>query len=213
MPITFCLRRSRAWRAIGAFFVAGQVVSAAEPDLVNIRAVDPTIVIELRYAGPNNVTQRALYPPDMQPLVRPSVANRLLQAQSYLQVRGFRLKIWDAYRPKAAQDQLWQHARNADYVANPADGRALHGWGVAVDATLVREDGSPVVMPTDFDDFTPAAMLRYTGNDFTVRNNLWLLQRAMGLAGFYGMRTEWWHFIAKDWKKYGAVQDVTISSR
>jgi D-alanyl-D-alanine dipeptidase len=137
-----------------------------------------------------------------------------VQAQSYLQVRGYRLKIWDAYRPKAAHDQLWQMSRNTDYVADPADGiGSLHTWGVAVDATLIYENGKAVMMPTDFDDFTPAAMLRYHGNDMSIRSHLYTLLHAMGLAGFYGMRTEWWHFVAKDWRKYRTVSDVQISAR
>lgn len=182
--------------------------------MVNIQTVDPTIAVDLRYATANNVLLRPFYPANMPALVRPSVAQRLLAAQAYLQVRGFRLKIWDAYRPKAAHEQLWQASRNNTYVADPADGRgSLHTWGVAVDATLVYENGREVTMPTDFDDFTPAATLHYTGNDAAIRSHLITLQRAMARAGFYGMRTEWWHFVAQDWQKYRAISDVTISAR
>jgi zinc D-Ala-D-Ala dipeptidase len=197
-----------------AFLLFAPVLAQAEPELVNIQAVDPTIAVELRYAGPRNLAQRALYPAGMPALVRPSVAARLLVAQSYLQVRGYRLKIWDAYRPKAAHDQLWQMSRNTDYVANPADGiGSLHTWGVAIDATLVYENGQEVSMPTDFDDFTPAAMLHYSGTDLGIKAHLHTLQSAMVRAGFYGMRTEWWHFVAKDWQKYRAISDVQVSSR
>ena len=186
-------------------------LSAFGNELVNIKTVDPTIEVELRYAGNRNVTGRPLYPPNMPALVRPSVAAQLTVAQSYLQVRGFRLKIWDAYRPKAAHDQLWQFQPNTDFVANPMDGGSLHSWGVAVDATLVDLNGRNVEMPTDFDDFTPAAMLRYLGPSRSVREHLFTLQRAMARAGFYGMRTEWWHFIAKDWQKYRAIDEVKSS--
>lgn len=199
--------------ALAAFFVALPALRA-QPELVNIQSIDPTIAVELRYAGNRNIAQHPLYPANMPALVRPSVGARLLEAQSYLQMRGYRLKIWDAYRPKAAHDQLWEFSRNHDYVADPADPRgSLHTWGVAVDATLITENGKEVAMPTDFDDFTPAAMLRYTGNDATIRANLHTLQRAMAKAGFYGMRTEWWHFVSKDWQKYRPVTDVTISAR
>lgn len=201
-------------RALLALALALPALANAEPELVNIRSIDPTIAVELRYAGPRNVAQRALYRGSMPALVRPSVAARLMVAQRYLQGRGFRLKIWDAYRPKSAHDQLWQLSRNTDYVANPADGiGSLHTWGVAVDATLVTEDGREVTMPTDFDDFTPAAVLHYNGSDPTIRRNLHTLQRAMSLAGFYGMRTEWWHFVAKDWTKYRTISEVSVSAR
>ena len=197
-----------------ALLIALPVLAQAQPELVNIQTLDPTILVELRYAGPRNMAQRRLYPADMPALVRPEVAARLLKAQSYLQIRGFGLKIWDAYRPKAAQDQLWQLSRNTDYVANPADGTgSLHTWGVAVDATLVDAKGRDVAMPTDFDDFTPAAMLHYKGNDPGIRTHLLILQRAMARAGFYGLRTEWWHFVTKDWQKFRAISDAQLSSR
>lgn len=147
-------------------------------------------------------------------MVRPSVAAKLAAAQSALLPLGYRLKIWDAYRPKAAHDQLWQLVPNKDYVANPADGiGSLHTWGVAVDATLVDNSGREVAMPTDFDDFTPAAMLRYTGNDPGIGAHLHALQRAMGKAGFFGMRTEWWHFISKGWSEYRAIPEYGLISQ
>ncbi|HEX8281571.1 MAG TPA: M15 family metallopeptidase [Chthoniobacterales bacterium] len=180
--------------------------AAPEPELVDIRKVDPTIVVELRYAGSRNIAQRPIYPEKMPALVRPGLAAQLVVAQNYLRERGFRLKIWDAYRPKAAHEQLWQLYPNKAFVANPADGiGSLHTWGVAVDATLVDDEGRDVLMPTDFDEFTPAAVLRYAGGDALVRTHLHTLQRAMARAGFFGMRTEWWHFVAKNWEKYRAI--------
>ncbi len=177
-----------------------------EPELVDLHVVDPTIVIDLRYASSRNIAGRPLYPANMPALVRPSVAAKLVAAQNQLLPRGYRLKIWDAYRPKAAHDQLWQLYPDRRYVGNPSDGvGSLHTWGVAVDATLVDEKGREVQMPTDFDEFTPAAMLKYTGRDPFVKGHLHTLQRAMARAGFLGMRTEWWHFISKGWSKYRPI--------
>ena len=116
---------------------------------------------------------------------------------------GFRLTIWDAYRPAAVQEQLWQAVRNEDYVADPNAGAgSLHSWGVAVDATLSDTWNNPVSMPSDFDDLTPAAMWRYRGSNPSIRAHLRLLQFTMGQAGFYGLRTEWWHFTIEEWQKY-----------
>ena len=183
-------------------------------ELVDIKKVDPTILVELRYAGSNNVAGRPLYPPDMPALVRASVAQRLVKAQAYLQQSHYGLKIWDAYRPPQAQAQLWQLLRNASFVANPADGRgSLHTWGVAVDATLVDDKGNELAMPTDFDAFTPAAGLYYNGNAPEVALHLKILQAAMKHGGFYGLRTEWWHFIAYNWKKFGPVRETHFSAR
>ena len=89
----------------------------------------------------------------------------------------------------------------------------MHTRGAAVDATLVDSSGSEVAMPTDFDNFTPAAMIAYQGGDPVVRSNLKLLQKAMAHAGFYGLRTEWWHFCAPDWKKYPQVPELKIEPK
>ncbi len=171
--------------------------------LVDIRRVDPTIVIDLRYATSNNIAHRPLYPPRMPPLVRPELAERLVAAQTLLRHYEFRLKIWDAYRPESVQTELWQASRNNDYVADPDAGAgSLHRWGIAVDATLVDRLGHPVEMPTDFDDFTPAASWNYLGPRVIVRQHLHLLQMVMRIAGFYGLRSEWWHFTLSDWKRF-----------
>ena len=172
-------------------------------DLVDIRKIDRSIVIDLRYAGANNIAGHPLYPPGTAALVRPDVARRLVLAQTFLRRYKFGLKIWDAYRPKTAQTELWKAARSNVYVADPeTTNGSMHSWGLAVDATLVDARKQEVRMPTDFDDFTPAAMWRYQGTDPTVRANLVLLQVAMREGGFYGLRAEWWHFVAKDWKDH-----------
>ncbi|PYJ92305.1 MAG: peptidase M15 [Verrucomicrobia bacterium] len=180
-------------------FAAAQ---AAIP-LVDIKSVDPTILVELRYAGRNNLTGHPLYPLGTRALVRPEVASRLSKAKTFLRHYQYRLKIWDAYRPVAVQVKLWQAVHNNDYVANPETGAgSLHSWGLAVDATLVDAWNRPVRMPTDFDDFTPAAMWHYAGPDFEIRSHVHLLQIAMRNAGFYGLPTEWWHFTIANWQEY-----------
>ncbi len=196
------------------FLVYGLVPAAfsqtPESSFVNIKTVDPTILVDLRYASEKNVTHHVLYPAHMPALVRASVAERLVAAQKFLRAHGFGLKIWDAYRPRAAQEQLWELTRKTTFVADPNDGvGSLHTRGVAVDVTLVDSWGRDVAMPTDFDNFTPAAMLVYRGDNPTVRFNLQMLQRAMGRTGFYGLRNEWWHFCAEDWAKYPPVAEVT----
>ena len=188
---------------LGAF--AGQIRAAPPPQkpdfpLVDIRTIDPSIVIDLRYAGSNNVAARPLYRPEMAPLVRPELAGRLVKAQLFLRRYNYSLKIWDAYRPQSVQIELWKAAARNNYVADPHAGAgSLHRWGVAVDATLVGPYNRPVSMPTDFDNFTPAAMWRYQGRDPMIGEHLRLLQVAMWSAGFYGWPSEWGHFTVENW--------------
>jgi zinc D-Ala-D-Ala dipeptidase len=193
----------RRWAFTGLAAILIPINANAEPPLVDIQSVDPTIVIDLRYAGNNNLLKRPLYPQGMRALARPEVAAALSKAQITLRRYQYGLKIWDAYRPVTVQTKLWQASHNSDYVANPEVGvGSLHSWGIAVDATLVDSWNRPVNMPSDFDDFTPAAMWRYTGPSFQVLGHVRLLQWAMHRAGFWGMRTEWWHFTIADWKKF-----------
>lgn len=186
--------------------VAAALVSTnakADDRLVDIQSVNPTIVVDLRYAGENNLVRHPLYPQGTRAMARPEVASALTTAQVFLRRYQYGLKIWDAYRPIAVQTKLWKASPNSDYVANPQTGvGSLHSWGIAVDATLVDSWNRPVKMPTDFDDFTPAAMWRYTGPSFEILGHLRLLQYAMHRAGFWGMRTEWWHFTIADWQKF-----------
>jgi D-alanyl-D-alanine dipeptidase len=190
---------------------AGKV--GANPDLVEIKSVVPSIVVDLRYGTPQNVTGRPLYPPGMRAMVVPSVAQQLAGAQKFLCQYGYGLKIWDAYRPKGAQVLLWQLAGKSNYIADPENGfGSMHSWGVSVDATLVDVWGRSVTMPTDFDEFTPAATMYYQGIDPMVRAHLRLLQVAMAGNRFYGLRIEWWHFTTADWKKYVPYQEAKQSA-
>jgi D-alanyl-D-alanine dipeptidase len=213
-------RKILAHTLSGALLVSGCLPCLAfEPgaaakgsEFVVIKSVDSSIAIDLRYASQNNVARRPLYPPGTVAVVRASVAERLVVAQKYLKEKGYGLKIWDAYRPQAIQEKLWQTTHNRSYVSDPNEGRgSMHIRGAAVDATLVDASGRDVPMPTDFDSFTPAALLQYQGGDQIVRTNLKLLQKAMAHGGFYGLRTEWWHFCAPDWKRYPPVPDLKFA--
>lgn len=185
--------------------VCGLVTAAngqTDFQLVDIHKIDKSIAIDLRYAGPNNIAHRPLYPAGMRAMTRPEVAKCLVAAQKILTHYDYSLKIWDAYRPISAQHVLWAASRNNTYVADPGAGAgSLHTWGLAIDATLVTRNHKPVSMPTDFDDFTPAAFWKYEGADPQIRLHLRLLQICMGRSGFYGLRSEWWHFASQKWKE------------
>jgi D-alanyl-D-alanine dipeptidase len=185
-----------------------------ETEFVDIKRVEKSIAVDLRYAGTNNVAHHPLYPAGTPAWVRAGVAQRLVVVQEYLRKKGYGLKVWDAYRPQSAQEKLWQLTHNRSFVADPKEGRgSMHIRGAAVDVTLVDSSGNEVPMPTDFDSFTPAALIESKGQTPSVRGNLKLLQKAMAHGGFYGLRTEWWHFCAPDWKKYDPVPELRMESQ
>ena len=211
-----CLRPIVGWFRLGGWllvfgssFSSERTAAAGEPtwqslvagrELVDVRKDDPTIVVEMRYATPRNCVGTVIYPPDFPCLTRPDTAVRLHLVETLLHNWGYRLKIWDAYRPQTAQDILYKRWAGKGFVANPDEGPgSLHTWGLAVDATMVDLFGHEVAMPSGFDVFTPDASAIYTGTNREAAFHLHLLQGAMGAAGFMGIRNEWWHFAVKNW--------------
>jgi zinc D-Ala-D-Ala dipeptidase len=151
------------------------------------------LVVDLRYATEDNFLGRAVYPPGARCLLLPEAAERLAQAAQLLRAQGFRLKVYDCYRPRAVQWEMWKLYPRPGYVANPRKG-SNHNRGAAVDLTLVTAGGEEVEMPTSFDTFTRAAHQGYAGGSARSRANRERLRVAMEAAGFRPNRMEWWHF-------------------
>lgn len=162
-------------------------------DFAAIAEYVPDILVELQYASPNNFTGQIIY--DFQDaFLRYGTVKKLMAAQEELQEVGLRLKIWDAFRPVAAQFRLWEACPDSTYVANPETGYSNHSRGNAVDVTLVDENGQELEMPTGFDDFSALADRNYSDCSETAAQNASLLQSVMEAHGFSGYFGEWWHF-------------------
>ena len=166
----------------------------AEDALVDVCTYLPGVYADLRYATENNFTGQVIYD-FTQPQLRYGTLKKLAQAQEMLAARDLALKIWDAYRPVSAQFRLWEVCPDPQYVADPTKGYSGHSRGNTVDVTLVSADGSPVPMPTDFDDFTAMADRDYSDvSDTAAYDNVRLLEDTMVSCGFRPYSAEWWHF-------------------
>ena len=170
------------------------IAAANRHGLVDVRAVIPDVVIDLRYATAGNVAHRPLYPADMPCLIERRTGQQLAQVARELARHGYRIKIWDAYRPPQSHLALWKAVPNGNYVSAPSETLSMHCAGAAVDMTVVDSRGRELKMPTGFDTFSPQAAAAYIGSDPEVAKNIALLQGAMQRAGFSTMKTEWWHF-------------------
>lgn len=165
------------------------------------------IVEDLRYARPDNFTGRTLYS-FRRAWLRRGTAEKLARAQALLEAQGFRLKLWDAFRPLPVQFLMWELCPDSDYVADPTRGGcSRHNRGSAVDVTLVALDGAEVEMPTGFDDFTGAARRDAPCPSAAARAHSALLERAMTACGFVPYEGEWWHF--NDADLYPLERDFT----
>ena len=175
------------------------MIAAAGP-LVDLRQTVPGVVLEIRYAGPENFLGRALYSRPAA-FLRRSSAEKLSKAAESLRAKGLRLMVFDAYRPLSVQRLMWEAKPDLRYVADPARGSA-HNRGGAVDVGLCDAAGRPLAMPSAFDEFGPRAAHDAPGASPEARANARVLKAAMEEAGFVPLAAEWWHYrdpASKDW--------------
>ncbi len=166
------------------------------PGWIDLGTLDSSMIFEMRYADTNNFVSEKLYP-CARCLLREEPARSLLKAQRLLRTSGLSLKIFDCYRPLSVQEHLWAKVPDAKYVTPPERG-SMHNRGIAVDLTLVDENGVELDMGTAFDFFGPEAHHTYRNLPAQVLDNRKHLMEVMQLTGFQEIRTEWWHYSYKD---------------
>lgn len=176
--------------------------------LVDVGALDSSLVLDIKYATDDNFLDRAVYD-EARCLLVPDAADRLLATERSLREEGYRLVVWDCYRPRSVQFAMWEILPDPDYVADPEKG-SRHNRGAAVDVGLLTLDDEPVPLPTEHDDFTPRAHRDATDLPAEAIENRERLERAMEAAGWEGIATEWWHFDAPGWENY-PLRDVPLS--
>ncbi|GMW00163.1 MAG: hypothetical protein AMXMBFR84_13010 [Candidatus Hydrogenedentota bacterium] len=164
----------------------------ASQELVDLEVLIPDIVLDIRYATENNFTGRQIYPEARCFLIE-EAALALLKVQADLRSQGYRLKVFDGYRPLSVQKIFWEILPDPRYVADPSVG-SRHNRGYAIDLTLVDLQGNDVPMPTDYDDFSERSHRTFAGVSSDVARNREILEKAMKKHGFIPFPTEWWHF-------------------
>jgi zinc D-Ala-D-Ala dipeptidase len=194
---------SLVWLALAASAATDGGVTT---DLVDAAASVPGLTVELRYATDDNFLGKAVYPATARCLLLKPVAARLAAVARALAPAGYRLHVWDCYRPLHVQWAMWRLVPRKGYVADPHTG-SNHNRGAAVDLTLDSADGTAVEMPTPFDTFGPAAHHGSTAGTAAARENRERLRKAMVDAGFRPNRMEWWHYDAPE-ARHAPVLDV-----
>jgi D-alanyl-D-alanine dipeptidase len=178
----------------------GERLAAKGSDLVDVKKINPHIVVDMKYATKDNLAKQALYDANVC-FLRRSTALRLDAVQKELEGLNLGLKVWDCYRPLAVQRALWKVLPDEKYVANPRRG-SRHNRGVAVDATLVDSRGAELQMPTGFDEFS-IRVHRHDRDlpDHVIRNRS-ILETSMKKAGFIPLPQEWWHYDDENWSDF-----------
>ena len=172
-------------------------------DLVELVKLDPTIKLDIRYAGSNNFLGKPVYKEARAFLQRPA-AEALLAAHKDLARAGYGLMIHDGYRPWAITKLFWDMTAGfqREFVADPKTG-SKHNRGCAVDLTIYDlATGMVVEMPGGYDEMTPRSYPDDPGGPPEARAKRDLLRKAMESHGFTVESNEWWHFNFRDWPLY-----------
>lgn len=181
-------------------------------DLVELTTLDPTIGLDIRYATTHNFLSTPLYSQARAFMQRPA-AEALMRVQRALASSGYRLLVYDAYRPWFVTKVFWDATPpdKHEFVADPAEG-SRHNRGCAVDLTLYdSKTGAAVDMPSLYDEMSERAYPTYRGGTAEQRRLRDFLRQHMEAEGFAVDESEWWHFDFRDWKSY-AIQNVRFES-
>lgn len=172
--------------------------------IVNVQDFVSDAILDVRYATTNNFTGKAVYDSAFVLLVE-DAAIALKKAADSLRVQGYRLILFDGYRPIEVQQKFWDIYPDPTYVADPKKG-SRHNRGAAIDLSLADLEGNPVLMPTDFDHFGPEAHHNYKEASPEAIKHRTILKTAMIQAGFEILDSEWWHYDLKNWENYPIIR-------
>ena len=186
-------------------------------DFVLLSDYVPGIVQEIRYFSTYNFVGEQIdgYEEPIALLTK-EAARALRSVSNQAIVAGYRLKIFDAYRPSRAVKHfmLWgiedldlrmkpffypdldkTELFKQGYIAS----QSSHSRGSTVDLTLLdMATGKELDMGSPFDLFSEVSHPSFRGVTDEQYENRMLLQQAMVRAGFVPLDCEWWHFMLRD---------------
>lgn len=190
-------------------------ISYDKSDFAPVYTMIDDAVYDIRYYSSNNFTGNRIngYNAPVAYMTKESLKALTLAAED-LRKQGYRLLIWDTYRPQKAVDNF------VEWINNPNDAgdktfypklkksklvkggyiaeKSGHTRGSTVDLTLIKKDGSFVDMGGTFDLFSEISHPDYKKLTKEQKQNRKILYDAMIKAGFQGIDSEWWHFTLKN---------------
>jgi D-alanyl-D-alanine dipeptidase len=177
----------------------------------------PSVVQEIRYFSTYNfIGERIDGYEQPVALLTKQAADSLKVVSDELRKHGYRLKIWDSYRPQRAVNHFIRWAEDLNDTAmkrifypmvdksllfeqNYIMARSGHSRGSTVDLTLVDEQtGKELDMGSTFDWFGTESHPDYMDLTSTQLANRLVLRHAMLSHGFKPLDSEWWHFTLAD---------------
>lgn len=179
--------------------------------------VIPDAILEIRYHSTFNfVGARVDGYDEPVALITKEAAAALKKASNDLKSKGYRIKIYDTYRPQTAVNHFERWAKNLTDTLTKAyfypeldksvlfdlgfiAHRSGHSRGSTVDLTLFdMSTGKEVDMGGVFDYFGDRSHDDFPDLTPEQKRNRGILNEAMFAAGFKTIPEEWWHFTLKN---------------
>ncbi|WP_264554152.1 M15 family metallopeptidase [Flavobacterium sp. N2038] len=167
----------------------------SDTTFVNLKDYSSDFIYDMKYATEDNFLKAKVYD-CAECFLRLKTVQALIAANNDFKKKGFKIKLYDCYRPLSIQKKMWEIVSNPEYVADPKKG-SIHNRGGAVDISLVDRNGKEVDMGTAFDFFGSKASHNYTDLPKGVKSNRKFLKKIMIQNGFNSFDSEWWHYNLK----------------
>ncbi len=162
---------------------------------VNLRDYSNDFVYDMKYATEDNFLKAKVYD-CAECMLRLKTVKALIAANNDFLKKGYRIKLYDCYRPLDIQKKMWEIVSNPEYVADPKKG-SIHNRGGAVDISLVDINGKEVDMGTSFDFFGIQASHNFKQLSKEILSKRAYLKKTMIKNGFNSFDSEWWHYNLK----------------
>lgn len=173
-------------------------------NLVEIKELDPSLKLDIKYATKENFLGRPVYK-EAKAFLQREVAEELIKINKELKAKGYSLIIFDGYRPWSVTKIFWDETpiEKRTFVADPKKG-SIHNRGCAVDLSLLDlKTGSEVKMPCPYDEFSERAYPSYkNAKEEEIKSRNFLIYEMEKSGKFKVNAYEWWHFDYKDCDKY-----------
>ena len=204
---------------LSSLFFSNVYAGAAEPahelpeGFCYLHEVIDDLILDMRYAGTHNFVGDVIDGYEAPyAIMTVEAANALKEAADEFRQLGYRIMVFDAYRPQRAVRHFVRWAYDEDdkrmqeefypefkkkilmvdqgYIAR----NSSHCRGSAVDLTLTDMEGNPLDMGTGFDYFGKKAWHGAKGMTEEQEKNRELLKEIMEKHNFRFYEKEWWHY-------------------
>ncbi|BDU27184.1 M15 family metallopeptidase [Flavobacterium sp. GSB-24] len=167
----------------------------SDTTFVNLRDYSNDFIYDMKYATEDNFLKAKVYD-CAECMLRLKTVKALIAANTDFLKKGYRIKLFDCYRPLDIQKKMWEIVSNPEYVADPKKG-SIHNRGGAVDISLVDINGQEVDMGTSFDFFGIQASHNFKQLSKEILSKRAYLKKVMIKNGFNSFDSEWWHYNLK----------------